>query len=111
MYSEEQESQTIRPFRVCENCGQLTPNSSPQCAYCNAVSAQAVAQIQAGEEQRFLDDLFTRAAPLTPIIIGINVAIYLLLTLAAGGEFGRTLIYGADPSTALAFGAQSNALL
>lgn len=111
MYSEQQESQATRPFRVCESCGQLTPNSSPQCAYCGAVSAQAVAQIQAGEEQRFLNDLFTRAAPLTPIIIGINLAIYLLLTLAAGGEFGRTLIYGVDPSTALAFGAQNNALL
>lgn len=111
MYSEEQEPGTTRPFRVCESCGQLTPNSSPQCAYCGTVSAQAAAQIQAGEERRFLNDLFVRAAPLTPIIIGINVGIYLLMTFVAGGEFRQTLIYGADTSTLLAFGAQNNELL
>lgn len=111
MYSEQQESNAPRPFRVCENCGQLTPSSSPQCAYCGAVSSRVVAEQQAGEEQRFLNDLFTRTAPITPIIIGINVAIYLLITLTAGGEFGQTLIYGADHSTLLAFGAQTNELL
>lgn len=111
LYSEEQDSIAPRPFRVCESCGQLTPSSSPQCAYCGAVSQQAIAQQQAGEEQRFLNDLFTRAAPVTPIIIGINIAIYVLMTLAAGGDFGKTLIYGADHSTLLAFGAQTNELL
>jgi rhomboid protease GluP len=111
LYSEEQEPTAPRPFRVCENCGQLTPSGSPQCAYCGAVSSRVVAEQQAGEEQRFLNDLFTRAAPVTPIIIGINIGIYLLMTFAAGGEFGRTLVYGADHSTLLAFGAQTNELL
>jgi membrane associated rhomboid family serine protease len=111
LYSEEQEPSAPRPFRVCENCGQLTPSSAPQCAYCGAVSSRVIAELQAGNEQRFLNDLFTRAAPVTPIIIGINIAIYLLMTFAAGGEFGQTLVRGADHSTLLAFGAQTNELL
>lgn len=112
MYSEEQQAIGPRPFRVCESCGQLTPSNQPQCAYCNAVSLQAVAAAQqAGEERRFLNDLFTRTAPVTPIIIGINIAVYLLITFAAGGEFLPTLIRGADHFTLLAFGAQTNELL
>ena len=111
MYSEEQEPRAPNPFRVCQGCGQLITSSQPQCPYCGAVSMTAVAEQQVGDERRFLNDLFTRPAPLTPIIIGINVAVYLLMTLVAGGDFWQTLISGADRSTLLAFGAQTNELL
>lgn len=112
MQSEEQNRFPSQHFRICESCGRLTPSNSPQCAECGAFSAQAVAAAhQAGEERRFLNDLFTRPAPVTPIIIGVNIAIYLLITIAAGGNFLQALISGADRFTLLAFGAQTNELL
>jgi membrane associated rhomboid family serine protease len=62
-------------------------------------------------DQQVLHDIFNRAAPVTPILIGVNVAIYLLMTFAAGGDIWRNLTGGADTFTLLAFGAQNNELL
>lgn len=107
MYSEEPDSSQPRPYIICQNCGQMIPSQAPSCEYCGAASPHAQ---QIGEHQ-FLQDIFTRAAPITPILIGVNLAIYLLMTLAAGGDLWRALTGGADTFTLLAFGAQNNELL
>ncbi|MBP6823129.1 MAG: rhomboid family intramembrane serine protease [Acidobacteria bacterium] len=107
MHSEEYDSSQPRQFVVCQNCGQIIPSQSQSCEYCGAASA--VAQ-QMGDQQ-VLHDIFNRAAPVTPILIGVNVAIYLLMTFAAGGDLWRNLTGGADTFTLLAFGAQNNELL
>ncbi|HQR34905.1 MAG TPA: rhomboid family intramembrane serine protease [Blastocatellia bacterium] len=96
-----------RPFIVCASCGQLIPSQAPTCEYCGAVSPFGE---QLGEQQ-FLHDLFSRPITITPILIGINVAIYLLMTYAAGGDIFRSLLTGVDRFTLLAFGAQNNELL
>ncbi len=107
MHSEETDLSQPRAFVVCQNCGQIIPSQAPSCEYCGAASA--VAQ-QMGEQQ-LLHDLFNRAAPVTPILIGVNVAIYLLMTFTAGGDLWRGLTGGVDTFTLLAFGAQNNELL
>ncbi|MBS1788148.1 MAG: rhomboid family intramembrane serine protease [Acidobacteria bacterium] len=96
-----------RPYIVCPNCGQLISSQAPTCEYCGATSP--IAQ-QIGE-QLFLHDLFSRPIVVAPILIGVNVAIYLLMTFVAGGDFFQTLMSGADRLTLLAFGAQNNELL
>ncbi|MFN0108112.1 MAG: rhomboid family intramembrane serine protease [Blastocatellia bacterium] len=96
-----------RPFIVCNNCGQLIPSQAHECEYCGAVFATAEQVV----EQQFLNDLFTRPAPVTPILIGVNLAIYIVMTFVAGGDFWAMLTGGADHSTLLAFGAQNNELL
>lgn len=96
-----------RPYIVCPNCGQLISSQAPICEYCGATSP--IAQ-QIGE-QLFLHDLFSRPVIVTPILIGVNVAIYLLMTFGAGGDFFQTFMSGADRFTLLAFGAQNNELL
>lgn len=111
MYSEEPSPSQPRPFRVCQSCGQIIPSQSVQCEYCDATSDEAIAAVEQAGERHFLNDLFTRSAPFTPIIIGVNVAIYLLMTFAAGGDFWSNLTTGADRFTLLAFGAQNNELI
>ncbi len=107
MQSEEPDLSEPRPYIVCANCGQLIPSHAPTCEYCGTASPLA----QQIGEQRFLNDLFTRSAPITPILIGINFAIYLLMSFAAGGDVSQALFSGADRFTLLAFGAQNNELL
>ncbi len=107
MQREEPDLSGPRPFIVCANCGQLIPSHAPTCEYCGAASPFAE---QIGE-QKILSDIFNRAAPVAPILLGVNVAIYILMTIAAGGDLWRALTGGADTFTLLAFGAQNNELL
>ncbi len=107
MQREEPDLSGPRPFIVCANCGQLIPSHTPTCEYCGAASPFAE---QIGE-QKVLSDIFNRASPVAPILIGVNVAIYILITIAAGGDLWRALTGGADTFTLLAFGAQNNELL
>lgn len=101
MYSEEQTPSAPRPFRVCESCGQLTPTNSPQCAYCGAVSAQAVAAAkQEHEERQFFGALFSRATPVSYALIAVNIIYFLIVSS-----------YGLDGYTFIAFGAKTNKLL
>lgn len=100
MYSEESDQSEPRPFRVCESCGQLTPGNQPQCAYCGTVSMQAIAAAQQRDERRFFQNLFSRAAPISYLLIGINVIYYFI-----------TAWYGLEAATFIAFGAKTNALL
>lgn len=111
MYNEEAQLSEPRPFRVCQSCGQLIPSRSLQCQYCNAISEEGIALAEQEGESRVLNDLFTRGAPITRIIIGVNVAIYLLITFTAGGSFWSSLTTGADHFTLLAFGAQNSELI
>lgn len=111
MHNEESQLSEPRPFRMCQNCGQIIPTQSTQCQYCDAISEEAIAIAEQEGERKILNDLFTRAAPITPIIIGVNVAIYLLITLAAGDNFWSNLTGGADRFTLLAFGAQNVELI
>ncbi|MGE0885070.1 MAG: rhomboid family intramembrane serine protease [Blastocatellales bacterium] len=100
MYSEENESSEQSPFRICESCGQLTPRNQPQCAYCGAVSIEAVAEAQFNEERRFFRALFSRSSPVSYLLIAVNVIYYAI-----------TSWYGLEASTLIAFGAKTNALL
>lgn len=107
MNNEEPELSELRLFIVCQSCGQMIPSQSLSCEYCGAASPHA----QQIGDRKLLTDLFSRAAFFTPTLIGINVAIYLLITLAAGGDRWQALISGADVYTLLAFGAQNGELL
>lgn len=97
MYSEEQNATASRPFRVCQACGQLTPSNEAQCAYCGAISPQAV---QEQEEHRFFHSVFSRATPITYGLLVINVLYYFVVAA-----------YGLESATFIAFGAKTNALL
>jgi membrane associated rhomboid family serine protease len=94
-------------FRVCPNCGNLTPAGRPDCLYCGAMTVEAMAERQEAErEHRFLSALFTRSNPFVLIIIGINAGVFLLEWLA-GGMGGLS----ADPQVIRAFGAKNNDLI
>jgi membrane associated rhomboid family serine protease len=94
-------------FRVCTQCGRLTPAERPDCAYCGAMAVEVMAAHQEAErEHRFLYALFTRSNPWALIIIGINAGVFLLEWLAGGmGSFS------ADPRVIRAFGAKDNQLI
>jgi membrane associated rhomboid family serine protease len=94
-------------FRVCPSCGNLTPAERPDCAYCGAMSVEAMAARQEAErEHHFISALFTRSHPFALIIIGINAGVFLLEWLAGGmGSIG------VDPEVIRAFGAKNNELI
>ncbi len=112
MYSESQEPNLPRTFRVCESCGQPTPSNLPQCVNCGAVSAKAVVTDHREKaERRFLSALFERATPVTYSILVFNLIVYLLMSTASGGNIFSNLVGGSDPYTLVAFGAKLNVLL
>jgi membrane associated rhomboid family serine protease len=94
-------------FRVCTNCGRLTPAERPDCTYCGTMSVEALSERQEAErEHRFLYALFTRSHPFVMIIIGVNAGVFFLEWLAGG--MGGLI---ADPQVIRAFGAKDNALI
>lgn len=109
--SEAYSPETVHPFRVCENCGRLTPRPQAACVNCGAVSQQAAAEQQARAEHGFLQSLWARATPVNNALVVINIALYLLMTYVAGGDFWQTLLSGAGHGTLLAFGAQTAELI
>ncbi|MCI0337179.1 MAG: rhomboid family intramembrane serine protease [Acidobacteria bacterium] len=112
MYSESDDPNLPRSFRICERCGQQTPTQLPQCVNCGAPSAQAVVvEGQARAEHRFQRALFSRATPVTYAILIFNFVIYLLMASVAGGNFLEGLVFMNDPGTLIAFGAKTNELL
>ena len=83
-----------RPFRVCPECGRLTPSSSPHCVMCGAVSAQAMAeQVERENERRFAEAFFRRGTSATWALIGANVAVFLLMSggASAGAPAGASM--------------------
>lgn len=111
MDTEAQGQETVHPFRVCEHCGRLTPRQQATCVNCGAVSQQAAAEQQARAEYGFLQSLWGRATPVTKALVVVNIALYLLMTYVAGGDFWQTLLSGAGHGTLLAFGAQTAELI
>ena len=94
-------------FRVCTNCGNLTPAERPDCIYCGTMTVEAMAARQEAErEHRFLYAFVTRSNPFTLIIIGMNAGVFLLEWLA-GGMGGLS----ADSQVLRAFGAKNNDLI
>lgn len=94
-------------FRACPNCGNLTPADHPACAYCGAVSVEAMAARQEAErERRFVGALFARSNPFSMVLIGMNAAVFLLEWLAGG-----MTALGADSLVIRAFGAKNNELI
>lgn len=94
-------------YRLCSVCGNSTPAELAACVNCGAVSPEAaVAAREAATEYRFLHAVFTRSNQFTLILIGVNLAVFLLEWLAGGmGSMS------ADPSVLIAFGAKHNALI
>ncbi|HZS03992.1 MAG TPA: rhomboid family intramembrane serine protease [Blastocatellia bacterium] len=112
MNYEDNDISTARHFRACQQCGQLTPAESPECAHCGARSLLSVADVtQARSEERFIRAFLARATPVTYAIFGFNLAVFLLMSLLTVYPLERQLVYGADPLTLVAFGAKTNALL
>src|SRR5262245_14725688 len=63
-----------------------------------------VAEEQDRLARRYARALFSRATPVTYALLGANVAVSVLITIASGGTTE-------DPTTLIAFGAKTNALL
>jgi len=100
--------QTTKPeFRTCQSCGNSTPADEPLCAYCGQPSAEAIA---AHEEEfatrQFVIALVARANPFTMILIGANVAIFLVEWV-----YGGMGIMSTDVRVLVALGAKQNALV
>src|SRR5262245_32129730 len=93
-----------RPFRLCERCGKPTPVTLAQCVNCGAISVQSVVtEEQDRAARRYARAVFSRATPVTYALLGANVAVFVLMTMAYGGTD--------DSSTLIAFGAKTNELL
>jgi len=116
---------TERPFRVCPQCRALTPARDPVCVQCGDHSSGPSAPkpetpikgepplepTQAWWEERFLLTLQQRPVRLVPLILGVNIAVYLLMVLVAGGNFVKQFLSLNDIGTLVAFGAKTNELL
>jgi membrane associated rhomboid family serine protease len=71
---------------------------------CGAISAQAVVEDeQTRAERRFQDALFSRATPATFALLGVNVAMFALMSIISRGSD--------DSYSLIAFGAKTNELL
>jgi rhomboid protease GluP len=70
-----------------------------------------VADQQARAERRFINALFSRATPVTYIILIINLIIYVAMSAVSGGNLMANLVSGSDPLTLVAFGAKINELV
>ena len=93
-------------FRQCPACGNQTSIKDPNCSYCGMVSVDAADPKKTASERRFLQELFNRSNPFTMIFIGINVGVFVLMSLAGG--FAMTSV---DPQVLLGFGAKQNNLI
>ena len=106
------EPTSSRDFRICPNCQRPTPAQLPDCINCGARSLQAVvADNQMRAAKRFVEALRARGNPVTYGILAFNLAVYLVMAFAAGGNIVSNLVGGVDAQTLLAFGAKTNELL
>lgn len=128
MENENDRFTTERPFRVCRQCRALTPTRDPVCVQCGDLSPGETAPTpeafhveepppgstpgpQQWWEERFLLTLHQRPVRLVPLILGINIAVYLLMVLVARGNFVKQFLSLNDIGTLVAFGAKTNELL
>lgn len=81
-----------------------TPSHLPQCVNCGAISLQAVvAEEEARSQHRFERAFFSRATPVTYVLLGVNVLVFLAMLAVMPGMN--------DPELIIAFGAKTNELL
>ncbi|MFN0088380.1 MAG: rhomboid family intramembrane serine protease [Blastocatellia bacterium] len=93
-----------RPFRDCEQCGKPTPSQQPRCVNCGAISLHAVAEEEAARaHHRFELAFFSRATPVTYVLLGVNIMVFLAMLAVNPGMN--------DPEVIIAFGAKTNDLL
>jgi rhomboid protease GluP len=69
------------------------------------------AELQARAERRFFSVLFSRATPVTYLILVFNLVIFILISTAARGKLLDNVVWGADRVTLIAFGAKLNLLI
>jgi membrane associated rhomboid family serine protease len=62
-------------------------------------------------EQQFARAYFSRATPVTFGVLGLNLLIYVFMTIVAGGDVIQHFVFGVDGETLIAFGAKTNHLL
>jgi membrane associated rhomboid family serine protease len=94
-------------FRPCPSCGNLIPANVAQCEYCGARSADAIVEEgEAALTRNFIYALFTRPNPFTFIFIGVNVGVFVLMSLAGGMSLMST-----DDVVLREFGAKVNSLI
>ncbi len=94
---------TGRPLRVCHQCGLLTPSGVLRCLECGALPPEVEhEQRERQRAARFVEAVFFRRAPLSYVLIGINVAMFLLTAFAGGST---------DPEVLTAFGACNRKLI
>lgn len=92
-----------RPLRVCHRCGLLTPNTALRCLECGALPPEVEReQRERLQAAGFVEAVFFRRAPMSRLLIGVNVVVF-LLTAFAGGS--------ADPDVLTAFGACNQKLI
>lgn len=92
-----------RPLRVCHRCGLLTPNTSLRCLECGALPPEVEREQQERRRAaKFVEAVFFRRAPISYILIGVNIVMF-LLTAFAGGS--------ADLDVLTAFGACNQKLI
>ncbi|OYT70689.1 MAG: hypothetical protein CFK52_10145 [Chloracidobacterium sp. CP2_5A] len=91
------ETTTERQVRVCHQCGLLTPSAALRCLECGALPPEV--ERERRERQRaasFVEAVFFRRAPLSYVLIGINVVMFVLTAFAGGST---------DVDVLIAFGA------
>jgi rhomboid protease GluP len=69
------------------------------------------AELQARAERRFFIALFSRATPVTYLILIINLVIFVLMSTSGDGDLMNKIVWGADRVTLIAFGAKLNDLI
>ncbi|MFQ3580313.1 MAG: rhomboid family intramembrane serine protease [Chloracidobacterium sp.] len=97
------ETTTERPLRVCHQCGLLTPNTVLRCLECGALPPEV--EQERRERQRaasFVEAVFFRRSPVSYVLIGINLVMFLLTAVAGGST---------DPDVLTAFGACNQKLI
>ncbi len=94
---------TERTLRVCHHCGLLTPNTALRCLECGALPPDIEREQQERlQAARFVESVFFRHAPLSYLLIGINIIVFLLTAFSGGST---------DPDVLTAFGACNQKLI
>jgi rhomboid protease GluP len=95
-------------FRVCNQCGRLIAVDARSCEYCQPFPVQEAAPPTEEDTRlhQFIEALRLRSSKFTFIFIGINVGLFLLMSLAGG--IGST---STDHDVLVGFGAKVNNLI
>ncbi len=98
-------------FRRCDRCRNILSDNQPSCVICGAVSGDYLQEPETEQDLLFREAVLGRPAIATPAILGINIAIYVMMVIVAGGNYFNNLLTISDYGTLVAFGAKTNELL